>query len=108
MSEAEKRRLLAYRRRRLDARCAGGRRTYYRTEPSGVSATLRYAEEVEVDVMVDASWRPGERATWECPGEGAGWELCAVWYQRRGAWVDILGHLSEDQATELEEQLGKE
>lgn len=108
MSEAEQRRLLAYRRRRLDARCAGGRPTYYRREPSGAPATLRYAEEVEVDVLVDASWRPGERATWECPGEAAGWELLAVWYRRRGAWVDIIGRLTEQQATELEEQLGEE
>lgn len=108
MSEAEQRRLLEYRRRRLDARCAGGRPTYYRREPSGAPATLRYAEEVEVDVLVDASWSPGCCVSWDCPGEPSGWELLAVWYRRRGAWVDIIGRLTEQQATELEEQLGEE
>lgn len=108
MSEAEKRRLIEYRRRRLDARCAGGRPTYYRREPSGAPATLRYAEEVEVDVVVDASWSPGCCVSWDCPGEPSGWELLAVWYRRRGVWVDIIGRLTEDQTTELEEQLGEE
>lgn len=107
MSEAEKRRLLAYRRRRLDARCAGDRRTYYRHTPSGAEATLRLEGDIELDVLVDAVWNPGERATRECPGEAAGWEILAVWYQRRGAWVDIGGGVDEKQAEALAEQLGK-
>jgi hypothetical protein len=99
---------LRHKLRLLNSWCAQGRKTYYRWEPTGMDATLRYPFGRPVDVKVAAAWDPGERPSFESPGQRAGWEILAVWHRRHGAWVDISKNLNRDQFAELGQQLEEE
>ena len=96
---------LRHKRRLLGAWCADGRRTYYRWEPEGMEATVTYPGGYQVEVKVAAVWDGGERPSLESPGERGGWEILAVWYQRRGTWVDLSPVLSVEQSHEVGRQL---
>ena len=94
------------RRARLDALCSGGRRAARRVPPAGYDVTIyRGPLEEPVDLVVEADWCEGERATWECPGEGSGWELGHAWFRRRGTWRVV--RLSEVEVRQVEHELGE-
>jgi hypothetical protein len=73
-----------------------------------MGAVVEYPGGRLLEVKVAAAWDPGERPSFESPGQRAGWEILAVWHRRHGAWVDISKNLNRDQVAELGQQLEQE
>jgi hypothetical protein len=74
--------------------------------PAGYDVTIyRGPLEEPVDLVVEADWCEGERPSWDCPGEGSGWELGHAWFRRRGTWRVV--RLSEVEVRQVEHELNE-
>jgi hypothetical protein len=75
--------------------------------PAGYDVTIyRGPLEEPVDLVVQADWCPGERPTFDCPGEGKGWEFGHAWFKRRGTWR-VVAWLHADEWRQIEHELGE-
>lgn len=91
---------------RLNQICAAGRPLVSRSQPIGHDVTIeRGPHDDEVNLVVEADWRPGCCVSWDCPGEPEGWEFGKVWVKRRGTWRSVETLTSRDWS-KIERELG--